>query len=365
VRAVLMQDKRLTVESVPEPVPGSGEVLVEVLYSGICGSDLHFRAHGAEFNQAAREAVGVEVMDLSRPIILGHEFVARVLAYGPGTTRRIAVGKRVTSLPALRGDRQRGIGSAGIDVPGSYAERMLLTESLLLEVPEGVPSESVSLTEPLAVALHAANSANLETCDVPLIMGCGPIGLALIAVLKMKGVAPIVAADLSPARLNLARDLGADIVVNARQHSPFEAWREAARSADPSTWAAPTPFGGQSDLRPTVAFECTGSPGVINQIIHGAPVGSRIVVAGLCMATDHFEPSQAVLKSIEMRFVAMYSDAEFEETFNLIVSGALNARGMITRTVTLEEVSGVFEQLASSPNDAKVLIDPSARTDAG
>ena len=82
-------------------MPGAGEVLVEVLAWGICGSDLHCARHGSEFNAAARTALGVELMDLSKPVVLGHEFVGRVNAYGPGTERRIPLGRRVVSMPAL------------------------------------------------------------------------------------------------------------------------------------------------------------------------------------------------------------------------------------------------------------------------
>ena len=135
MRAVLMQDSKLRVEDVPEPVPGPGEVLVDVLACGICGTDLHCAAHGPKFNAATRGAAGIELMDLDRPIVFGHEFVGRIAAYGPDTEQRIPVGRRVVSMPILLREQPVMLGFAGPEAPGAYGERMVLSEPLLIEVP--------------------------------------------------------------------------------------------------------------------------------------------------------------------------------------------------------------------------------------
>ncbi len=198
MRAVVMQDRTMRLAELPEPVPGEGEVLVEVLACGICGSDLHCARHGAEFNASLRAAYGADVLDLDRPIVFGHEFVGRVLGHGPGTTGRVPIGARVVSVPSLTRPGRPFLGFAGPKTPGGFAERMVLSESLLLRVPEHVPTERAALTEPLAVAEHAVSRAGLRPGDVPLVVGCGPIGLAIIAVLRMRCDGPVVAADLSP-----------------------------------------------------------------------------------------------------------------------------------------------------------------------
>ena len=126
MRAVLMQDSKLRVEDVPEPVPGPGEVLVDVLACGICGTDLHCAAHGPKFNAATRGAAGIELMDLDRPIVFGHEFVGRIAAYGPDTEQRIPVGRRVVSMPILLREQPVMLGFAGPEAPGAYGERMVL-----------------------------------------------------------------------------------------------------------------------------------------------------------------------------------------------------------------------------------------------
>src|SRR6202171_3425011 len=115
---------------------------------------------------------------------------------------------------------------------------MLLSEMLLLEVPNGLAAEQAPLTEPLAVGIHAVAKANLRGDEVPLVIGCGPVGLAVIAALKLEGLPPIVAADYSPARRALAERLGADIVVDPARTQPYATWAEHAQMS-PEQQAAP------------------------------------------------------------------------------------------------------------------------------
>jgi threonine dehydrogenase-like Zn-dependent dehydrogenase len=358
MRAVLMQDSKLHVAEVPEPVPGPGEVLVEVLACGICGSDLHCASHGPEFNAATQAAGGFDLMDLDRPVVFGHEFVGRVAAYGPGTAQRIPVGRRVVSAPFLLREQKVTLGFAGPEVPGGYCERMLLSEPLLIEVPDHVPTEVAALTEPLAVAYRSVARVDTGSDDVALVVGCGPIGLAVIAVLKMKGIAPIIAADLSPERRELAAQLGADVVVDPRESSPYEAFMAAATTDDPSRMAPAHTVFGQLPLRPTVAFECTGARGLIQQLIGGVPPGSRISVAGINMSSDDFEPAQCIVKELDIRFSLFYTLDEFAQTFAHLAAGDFDVAPLLTGTVGLDDVADAFERLRSNPSDAKILLDP-------
>lgn len=358
MRAVVMQDSTLTVADVPEPVPGPGEVLVDVLACGICGSDLHCAAHGLEFNKATAGAAGVELMDLSKPVVFGHEFVGRVVAHGPDTEGRIPVGARVVSMPILLREQPVMLGFAGPEAPGAYAERIVLSEPLLIEVPDHVDTRIAALTEPLAVAYRSVNRAEIQDHAVPLVVGCGPIGLAVIAVLKMKGVGPIVAADFSPERRELAAKLGADIVVNPAVQSPYEALLAAAATDDPARMATPTAVLGQLPLRPTVAFECVGATGLLQQIIAGMPAGSRIVVAGIALGPDSIEPGHGILKELDIRFSLYYSPQEFAETFANLASGDFDVEPLLSDTVGLDGIADAFERLSSNPRHAKILVDP-------
>src|SRR5215216_2617474 len=140
----------------PEPKPGPGMVLVKSLACGICGSDLHARKHAHRMVELAKHFPGRKPMDLSRDVVFGHEFCCEVLDYGPATQRKPKPGTKVCSLPALlTAEGPQGVGYSNDNV-GAYAERMLLSEALLLEVPNGLAAEHAALTEPLAVGVPCA-----------------------------------------------------------------------------------------------------------------------------------------------------------------------------------------------------------------
>src|SRR5215470_11698219 len=233
MRAVVMRNKALAVTDVPEPAPEAGEVLVRTLACGICGSDLHALKHAERFVEASRRAGNAFVMDLARDVVMGHEFCAEVVAYGSETRRSLAVGTRVCSRPVLmRSTGPQTIGYSN-EHPGGYGEYMRLTEALLPPVPAELSTAHAALTAPLAVGLHAVNKARLDGDDAPLVIGCGPVGLAVIAALRLADVRPIVAADFSPRRRELALALGADVVVDPKEQSPYQRWQQSAVWNDP------------------------------------------------------------------------------------------------------------------------------------
>src|SRR6266702_6888161 len=220
MRAVVMRKNKLVVDTIPVPKPGPGEVLVKTIACGICGTDLHALRFAESLAGGSRSAGGIFAIDPNREIVMGHEFCAEVVDYGPGTRKRLKVGTRVCSTPSLsRASGDEGIGYSA-ENPGGFGEYMRLTESNLLEVPEELSSEVAALTEPMAVGYHAVSKARLEKRDLPLVIGCGPVGLSIIATLKLKGIGPIVAADLSPRRRDLALQMGADVVIDPREKSP-------------------------------------------------------------------------------------------------------------------------------------------------
>jgi threonine dehydrogenase-like Zn-dependent dehydrogenase len=233
MRAAVMRNRALVVADVPAPTPGAGEVLVRTLACGICGSDLHALKHADLFVETSRRAGNPFVMDLARDVVMGHEFCAEIVEHGPGTTRALKAGSRVCSRPTLvRSTGPQSIGYSN-DNPGGYGEYMRLTEALLLPVPEGLATEQAALTEPMAVGVHAVAKARLERDDAPLVIGCGPVGLAVIAALRLRDVRPIVAADFSAHRRELAAAVGADVVVDPAATPPWQSWCEAAVYREP------------------------------------------------------------------------------------------------------------------------------------
>ncbi|HJP35710.1 MAG: zinc-binding dehydrogenase [Gammaproteobacteria bacterium] len=356
MRAVVMRNGELAVDELPTPEPEPGEALVKTLSCGICGSDLHVLKHGEQFVETSRRSGGVFDMDLGRDIVMGHEFCAEVVDYGADTQRTLATGARVCAMPVLL--RPGGIRTVGYsnDSPGGYGEYMILTEALLLPVPNGLSAEHAALTEPMAVGVHAVEKARLEPSDVALVVGCGPVGLAVIAALKTREVRPIIAADYSPLRRDLALTMGADIVVDPAHGSPYASWREAATIDDPAH--KPPPWITGPLLRPAVIFECVGVPGVIDQIMEQAPKDARIIVVGVCMQADRFQPAYGINKELNLQFVLGYSAEEFAQTLGNIAAGVTDAAPLITAKVGVSGVAQAFEDLGSPDEHAKILVEP-------
>jgi threonine dehydrogenase-like Zn-dependent dehydrogenase len=358
MRAVVMRNQRLVIDTLADPEPGPGEVLVKTLACGICGSDLHALKHAEKMVEVARRSGGTFIPDLSRDMVMGHEFCAEIVDYGPGAMRQLRPGTRVCSLPVVLD--ANGLQTVGYsnDAPGGYGQYMRLMEALLLEVPNGLSAEQAALTEPMAVGLHAVEKARLDRHDVPLVIGCGPVGLAVIAALRLKDVRPIVAADFSPRRRQLAATLGADIVVDPAATSPYDSWRGAAVWPNPADAPPLLPWIPGPPLRPAVIFECVGLPRIIEQIMTAAPSNARIIVVGVCMERDHFEPMAGINKELNLQFVIAYTPEEFASTLVNIAEGRIPVEPLITGRVDVDGVPDAFEALASPEQHAKIIVEP-------
>ena len=359
MRAAVMRNRGLVVAEVPTPEPGPGEVLVRTLACGICGSDLHALKHAEKFVENSRRAGNPWVMDLGRDVVMGHEFCGEIVEHGPETTRALKVGTRVCSRPTLM--RPTGPQSIGYsnDNPGGYGEYMRLTETLLLEVPNGLSTEHAALTEPMAVGVHAVAKARLQPDDAPLVIGCGPVGLAVIAALRLHGVRPIVAADFSRRRRELAVALGADVVIDPAHSGPWPSWREAAVYRDASRAPALPPWIAGPAVRPAVVFECVGVPGVLDELMAASPRGTRIVVVGVCMEADTIHPMLGISKELNLQFVLGYTPDEFAATLRHIAEDEIPVAPLITGHVGLAGVAQAFTDLASPERHAKILVHPS------
>ena len=357
MKAAIMRDAKIVVDEMATPVPSEHEVLVKTLACGICGSDLHALKHGHDMVQTSLETGGSFVMDLSKDIVMGHEFCAEVLDYGPNTNRTLKPGTRVCSFPTtVHNGTLATVGYSNL-VPGGYSENMVLTESMLLPVPNGLSTAHAALTEPMAVGLHAVRMAKLNKAEVPLVIGCGPVGLAVIAALKRTGVGPIIAVDYSAKRRELAELMGADDIIDPSNTSPYESWKNIAKYDANGNLMPIEPFSGQS-FREGVFFECVGVPGVIDQIMAGAPSKGRIVVVGVCMEADQIRPLTAINKELNLQFVLGYQPEEFAETLHNIGEGYVDVAPLITSTVGLNGVAQAFEDLADPERHAKILVDP-------
>lgn len=385
MRAVVCQNGELRTEDLPEPQPQQGHALLKVLRCGICGSDLHMRRHCDEL-KAINDRVGYPALPAaSDAFVFGHEICAEVLDYGPGSRRRLKPGTRVVAPPIVRWGSEIDMAGLSARSNGGYAERMLLDELVLMPVPNGLSSDMAALSEPMAVAWHAVRRGEVTKKDVAVVIGCGPVGLGVIAILKARGIGTVIASDFSPGRRALAAACGADVVVDPRESSPYASWEEfgwvttfggllelAVETRETlekvpvpwwTAWRLAEAFGA-GPKRPVV-FECVGVPGVLNQIVTNAPLFSRVVVVGVCMQHDTIEPAIAIQKEVDLRFVFGHSPLEYRDALFMIADGKVRCEPMITGIVGLDGVERAFAALGDPERHAKILVDPERSSSAG
>jgi threonine dehydrogenase-like Zn-dependent dehydrogenase len=272
-------------------------------------------------------------IDLDHDVFMGHEFSAEVLEAGPDTETH-PPGTLVTSIPVL-------LSATGVEpivysnsTIGGYAERMLLSAPLLLPIPNGLDLKHAALTEPMAVGLHAVNKSNIVPGETALVIGCGPIGIAIIAALRARAVETIVASDFSPKRRELATTMGAHQTVDSAQGSPFDT------------------------VKPAVVFEAVGVPGIIDDVLLRARPGTRLVVAGVCMQSDTVHPYFAIAKEINVQFSLAYNPDEFGASLRALAEGDIDATPLITGEVGLDGVGAAFDDLADPERHCKILVTP-------
>ena len=171
-------------------------------------------------------------------------------------------------------------------------------------------------------------------------LGCGPVGQAVIGALAMRGIEPIIATDFSPNRRALARQMGAHEAVDPREETAWAGWNRAGKGGPP------------------VIFEAIGVPGIIDDALRSAPVASRIVVVGVCMQADAVHPFWASTKELSIQFVMAYDPMEFAECLRAIAEGDLDVAPLITGEVGLDGVADAFEALGDPEKHCKVLVVP-------
>lgn len=379
MKAVVCHESTLRVAELPTPAPAKGQILLNVLRCGICGSDLHSRTHADEMADLAAEAGYDDFMRSGQEVVMGHEFCGEILDYGPGCRKRWPTGTPVVSLPIMRRGSAVHLTGLSAAAPGAYATQVLVEESLTMSVPNGLAADRAALTEPMAVALHAVHRGAVGKKQTAIVIGCGPIGLAVISMLKASGVRTVVASDFSPRRRALATRCGADVVVDPAEHSPwtsYDASKEIGsvaqllelgidttaklRRVPGLPWSHVFRLARSVGATPSgpVIFECVGVPGIIDQILSSAPPLSRVVVVGVCMETDRIRPAMAINKEIDLRFVLGYDPGEFQDTLNMIAEGKVDPSPLITGTVGLDGVENAFTALGNPEEHAKILIDP-------
>ncbi|HEY0221316.1 MAG TPA: zinc-binding dehydrogenase [Lactovum miscens] len=323
---------------VEEPQVYGDRIKIRTAYTGICGSDIH--TFKGEYNSK------------NLPVTLGHEFSGIVAEVGPDV-KKFKVGDRVTSettfetcgkcIYCLRHDynlcpNRQGIGT---QVNGSMAEYVLSREESCHLVPDHVSLKAAAMSEPLACAIHPAiEKANVQSSDVVLIIGPGPVGLLLLQVVKALGAKAIVVGitkDLP--RLNLAKDLGADIIVNSMEENLSELVLSETN-------------GNGVDI----AFDCSGAVVAVNQALPLVIKGGKFVQVGLfAEKSNSIDEDSIIQREIQYMGSRSQKPSTWEIVMDFWDKDKINSEKMITKEVDLEHWRDAFEAVMGG-NEIKVLI---------
>ncbi|HYP63031.1 MAG TPA: zinc-binding dehydrogenase [Acidocella sp.] len=341
MKAAYIQNGRVCVGEMPEPVPGKGQALVRTHSCGMCASEAHFLHARQNVIDLSRKHGGAYAsLDMSRPFVPGHEYVGEVLDYGPGSKRTVKPGRKVTSVPVMRQQGGHAVIGFSHDCPGGFGELMLLDEDVLMEVPSGLDDDLAAMTEPLAVGLEHARRGLPDKDDAALVVGCGAIGLGVIAGLKLMGIAPIAAADFHESRRALALRMGADIAIDPRGMSPY----------------APIPDLGGRQVN--LVYECVGLPGLMQQIITSVGFGARIVMGGYCMEPEQFYVFAAQNKRLTVHFAAGEEQQDMELALRSIADGSIDVKSWLGERIGLNGVAEAMAQMSGPLAPVRTVVDP-------
>jgi len=339
--ALLYGVKDLRVESVDTPEIGAGEILVRVKAATTCGTDLKIFQRGY--------VTGV----IKLPTVFGHEWSGDVVEVGEGVDW-LKKGMRVragNSSPCLRCRMcQKGKYNLCEDMMwlwGAYAEYIKVPARIVTlntqEIPPHLTYEEAAVTEPLACVLHGVEESNVKLGDTVAIIGAGPIGLLHMLTVKKMGAGKIIVSDTIDERLNLARELGADETVNAKREDTVERTKQLTD-------------GYGADM----VIEAIGTPATWEQALKMVRKGGTALMFGGCPPETEIRVSTEQLHYGETRVLGTFhaTPAHFKKALNLIASGTIDVKPIMTRKMKLNEIGEAFQILSTSKSDLKIAILP-------
>ncbi len=350
MKAPVLRGKRSIVfEEVADPVPADNEVIVEVGYCGVCGSDLHLYNSDMAPNG----------------IILGHEFGGTIVELGKGV-RGWEAGQRVVGAPmrpcmncpfcleadydmcyqhhrldALRaGIPPAGGASLGTGGLGRFAR---ISADRLMAIPDALDDQQAAAVEPAAVGFHAVRRSGIQLGDRVAILGAGPIGLFTLQCAIAAGARRVVVVEPAPLRASLAAQFGASEVLNPGVHASLA-------SAIAASLGSP----------PDLVFDAAGVPATLQQAVDVVKPGGSVMMVGVAFENAPIRPSVWVTKRVTVRAAFAYSHADYDATIAMLERGAIQSAPIITSIVPSSATAEAFERLLMPNDEVKVLIDPRA-----
>ncbi len=338
--AVMTELEKIEMTEGPVPVPGPKDLLVRVDYVGICGSDLHYYEHGS---------IGPYVVEC--PYVLGHEVGGTVVGMGK-EVKTHQVGDRVALEPQIT-DPESDFSKRGLynlddsvtffatpPVPGTFQEYVTHPANLCFTLPEQVSTLEGAMIEPLSVGLHAGFQGGAHLGQTALVTGAGCIGLCSLLAIKAMGVSRVIVSDISAARLQKAKELGADFVLNPKE---CDIVKEVEKITQ----------GKGFDL----GIESSGNEIAAGQQIKAAKKGSTIVFVGYSASGEMTLPmSLALDKELTFKTVFRYRNT-YPVAIEAIASGKINVKDLVTDIYEFDDIQkGMYEALKQRDTIVKGAI---------
>jgi len=323
--------KPLVIETLPDPEPGPGEMVIKVHRCGICGTDLHMTS-GHQW-------------DFPAGCVPGHEYAGEIVAIGAGVDG-YAMGDRITALPSTgcgdceacrRGNLVLCRNAPG--VMGGFADYMRVPARVAVKLPGTLSLADGALIEPLAVALHGVRMARIKPGDRVLVLGAGSVALCAMYWARRLGAGRIAATSRSTRRADMAREMGADAFV---------------LHGDDDVAEVTEALGGAPDI----VFECVGVPGFLMKGIQHVAAFGQIISLGFCTEPEQILPAMAAYKAATLHFPVGYSLDDFDYVAREMDKGHVDPKILISAVAPLGELPGMLEQLRRANTETKVHIAP-------
>lgn len=327
----------LWMEHVPVPEPGPNEVLIKIRKSAICGTDVHIW----KWDDWSAKTVPV-------PMVVGHEFCGEIVNCGPGAVK-YTIGQRVAgeghivcgicrNCRAGRGQLCRNTKGVGVNRPGAFAEYLCLPESNVIPIPDDIPDEIAAIFDPFGNAVHTALSFDLVGEDV-LVTGAGPIGIMGALVAQRVGARKVVITDIAPYRLNLAREMGVQNVVDVSKTKLRDVMDDIGMTEGFD-----------------VGLEMSGAADAMRQMISRMNNGGKIALLGIAPTEFAVDWNEIIFKMLTVK--GIYGREMFETWYKMIalVQSGLDLSGLITHRIHIDDFKEGFNAMLAG-QAGKVVMD--------